>query len=334
MRMEKPVHILLPTDNLAGLYYSQVLPANASHQLSYAAVNHWAYDGFSVLEQYYDAHDAFICLAQVETATNVAITMACQMADIYWLYQLEGSYEIIDPASKLRLLYSSANHYTQVYAPQQRYICRFPAGHHLLFYFVIKPKWLHRQDGRAVEGFEHLLHSQQEQHKGILHNALMPMHGCVYEQLLTLFTLPRMKSLLQEIKIYEHCFNLLDLSQEDLHFSEERITNGSNTLAAIRHFIVQQTLQGGLPPIPAIADFFKINHNTLRKQHREVYGYSLQQYVHRKKMEQATHWLMSEDAPVSEIAYRLDYTDTQSFYKQFLKYYGVSPTTYRLKFKR
>jgi|GEM_PF-916758 len=332
--MKKPVHILLPEESIDGLHYGTRLPRNSAYQLLDTHVHHWQYPDFSLSEQYYDAKDAFICLAELYCQKPVDIGIACR-ADIFWLYQLEGSYDIVDPANDLdTVLRTEPQCYTQVYVPQQSYVCRFPKGHHLLFYFVFQPKWLRRQGVRAMEGFHHLLASQQEQHKEVLHNTLMPIHGRIYQQLLSLFTLPKMKSLLKEIKIYEHCFNLLDLSQEDLHFFGEQEVEGEHVSAAIRRYITQQIPKGALPSIPAIAVFFKIKYSTLRKEHKEIYGYTLQQYVHRKKMELAAHYLVSEDIPISEITYRLNYADTQSFYKQFLKYYGIPPTTYRLRYKK
>lgn len=332
--MKKPVHILLPEEQIEDLHYQTDLPKNTYYTIQDARVRSWQYPDFSLCEQYYDARDAFICLAELNCHTPVDIGIRCEVADIFWLYQLEGSYTILDPTKDLNIvLNTQAQHYTQVYVPQQSYICRFPKGHHLLFYFVIQPKWLQRQGARAMEGFNHLLKKHHEKHAALSHNGLLPINPPVREQLLSLFTLPKMKSMLREIKIYEHCFNLLDLSQEDLHLHGEHIVEGDYHLAVIRAYIAKQIKVSQLPTLEHIATSFKMNIHNLRKQHKKTYGYTLREYIYRKKMELAATLLIQESISITEITYRLDYGSAQSFHKSFYQYYGMSARMYRSRFK-
>jgi AraC-like DNA-binding protein len=329
--MIKPVIIGLPTDNKGHLRYRQRVPATARHSLALAEVNYWQSDKFSLLEQYYDAPDAFICLADIETVEQLEIEIHCQLSDLYWLYQLNGDYSIhMADETRQTMLQTEEAGYTQIYVPEGQYITRFPVGRHQLFYFVIKPNWLQRQGRRAMDGFNHLLDSQRAQRREAQHNQFCPIHDKVYKQLLSLFTLPKVKRFHYDILIYEHCFALLDMSQEDLKKESTLASKENDLLTNIRNYITAQIPKGNLVPVATIAAFFKVNYRSLRRQHYQTYGYSLGEFIQHKRMEQAANFLINTDMPIKEIAYSLGYTVNTSFDQRFKRYYGLSPTSYRL----
>lgn len=329
--MIKPVYIGLPTDNTDHLLYSERVPAAALYHLALAEANYWQSDRFSVLEQYYDAPDAFICLADIHADEPIEVPISCTLSDLYWLYQLNGGYRIhLADETRQIVLQTEETSYTQIYVPQGQYITRFDKGKHQLFYFVIKPNWLQRQGRRAMEGFNHLLDSQRAQRQEAQHNQFCPLHDKVYKLLLSLFTLPKVKRFHYDILIYEHCFSLLDLSQEDLKRNRTSTSKDNDLLTHIRNYITEQIPKGNLVSVADIAAFFKVNYRSLRRQHYQTYGYSLGEFIQHKRMEQAADFLINTDMPIKEIAYFLGYTVNTSFDQRFKRYYGVSPTAYRL----
>jgi len=200
--MQKPVQIHLPTTSSAAMQYHQRVPPTAQQRLRGASVQSWRSATFSVLEQYYDAKDVFICLAEIETKEDISISLTCHLPDLYWLYQLRGSYSIhtaADPHQEI--LHMPTGTYTQVYIPSGRYLTRYSPGKHTLFYFLIKPKWLLRHGKRELSGLETLLDSLQEKLSTAWHNPYLPLHDRITSCLLQLYTLPRMKKLAQEIRL-------------------------------------------------------------------------------------------------------------------------------------
>lgn len=68
----------------------------------------------------------------------------------------------------------------------------------------------------------------------------------------------------------------------------------------------------------------------LFKQHTHR---SLITYLHEYRIKRVSADLLSDDAPVSELAMRLGYSDLRFFYRVFRRYRGCSPTEYRQRFR-
>ncbi|WP_134090082.1 helix-turn-helix domain-containing protein [Olivibacter sp. XZL3] len=330
--MVKPVLIDLPTDKESDILHGERLPATTSQRLALAAINYWQNRQFSVIEQYYDAPDAFICLAEVDSTFPLQLELRFQRSDLYWLYQLQGQHRIhcIDRLAQ-QVLQTKEAHYTQAYIPAGKYTVHFAGGRHQLFYFVIKANWLRRYGRRSMEGFNHLLDSQRAQQQEAQHNQFCPIHEEIHKQLLSLFTLPKVKRFHYDLLIYKHCFALLDLSQEELKRKNASASKNKDPLTSIRNYIKEQIPKGNLISIAAIAAFFKVNYRTLRRQHYQIYGYSLAEFIQQKRMEQAADLLVHTDMPIKEIAHFLGYTVNTSFHQRFKRHYGISPSSYRLR---
>ncbi|MCL4640309.1 MAG: helix-turn-helix transcriptional regulator [Olivibacter sp.] len=330
--MLKAVHIDLPTDNRGHLLHSVRVPATARYRLVLAEVNYWQSDGFSLLEQYYDAPDAFICLVDVDTEIPLEVAISCELSDLYWLYQLHGDYRIhlTDETRKILLQTAEAS-YTQVYVPEGRYIARFDKGKHRLFYFVIKPNWLLRHGKKEWPGFQKLLDNWKEKAISVRQNKQLPISGPIILQLLNFFALPTIKRLAMDLKVYELCFNLLSLSQEDMQSAVTKSTYGYEKVEAIRRAIEQQIQHGQIQTIKQLANHYSISESWLRKIHTEIYGHSLGQYLKQTKLRQAAILLDDIHYSISEIAYLLGYSSLASFTNAFRTFYGITPSAYRSK---
>ena len=62
-------------------------------------------------------------------------------------------------------------------------------------------------------------------------------------------------------------------------------------------------------------------------------GESFKSYVYRKRMEKAANLLITSDHAIEEIINLLGYESRSSFFRNFYKIYGMTPTEYRLKHK-
>ncbi len=58
-------------------------------------------------------------------------------------------------------------------------------------------------------------------------------------------------------------------------------------------------------------------------------GETPRQYIIRKRMERAGHYLLKKELPVTDIAFRVAYGTPSSFCKVFKTYYGISPRRFR-----
>lgn len=73
--------------------------------------------------------------------------------------------------------------------------------------------------------------------------------------------------------------------------------------------------------------FFSVTY--LTKLFHARYGYTIYEYVLKKRMERAKELLENPDIKVLDIAKRLGYADNHYFSKAFRNYYGISPSQYR-----
>ncbi len=80
--------------------------------------------------------------------------------------------------------------------------------------------------------------------------------------------------------------------------------------------------------ISDIAKFMNISTVHLSRTFKEKTGISLNDYLLKKKMEKASHWL-NLDYKVSEIAKSLGYSDPTSFFRAFKSYYGYPPSKHK-----
>jgi AraC-like DNA-binding protein len=58
-------------------------------------------------------------------------------------------------------------------------------------------------------------------------------------------------------------------------------------------------------------------------------GESPKSYVVRQQIQKAAGLLVTTKDPISNIAARCGFEDVSTFYRRFVKIYGVSPTEYR-----
>jgi len=81
--------------------------------------------------------------------------------------------------------------------------------------------------------------------------------------------------------------------------------------------------------VSQVADYFGYNEKYLTTFFKQRAGISLKQYILQVKMERAKADLSETSDPVSQIAFRLGFTDAHNFSNAFHKITGLSPTEYR-----
>jgi AraC-like DNA-binding protein len=81
--------------------------------------------------------------------------------------------------------------------------------------------------------------------------------------------------------------------------------------------------------VDEIADATKVSGRTLLKVFREQPGLSVQEFVLRRRVQEATRLLLSTNLPIKEIAPRVGISDLQYFNKTIRTMTGMSPTRVR-----
>lgn len=81
--------------------------------------------------------------------------------------------------------------------------------------------------------------------------------------------------------------------------------------------------------IPELSGRVRLSQNYLAVRFRKNFGMSIQQYIHSRRMESASHLLQTSTATIKMIGAKVGVPDAQHFNKSFRRYSGVSPSRYR-----
>lgn len=73
------------------------------------------------------------------------------------------------------------------------------------------------------------------------------------------------------------------------------------------------------------------NTNKLQSGFKRLYGQSINQYLHAKRLERARDLLVNSDYNISEIVYKIGLSSKSYFSKIFGEHYGLNPSEYRAK---
>lgn len=99
-----------------------------------------------------------------------------------------------------------------------------------------------------------------------------------------------------------------------------------HTLEALLQFI-ESNLSKSLTTKDLAEQSFTSESN-LHRKFKSTFGFSLQSYIKRRKLETAKQYLMSGEFTVNEVAYSVGYKHPANFTKAFKKIFGHPPTRY------
>lgn len=95
---------------------------------------------------------------------------------------------------------------------------------------------------------------------------------------------------------------------------------------------LRQCIESSMPCQHQLAAEFNLSTSTLKRHFRKVYGKNTFVYYQEKRLAVGRTMLENEHKSISEVAYTLGYTKTNSFSKAFKKYFGFLPR--ELKYSR
>lgn len=101
----------------------------------------------------------------------------------------------------------------------------------------------------------------------------------------------------------------------------------SSVVGEAKKFIDERSF-GNISPY-AVSDHFGCVHNTLTKKFKKEVGCSIQEYILRKRIEEARTTLLTNTESISKIASKVGFDNPSYFSRYFKKIVGCSPTEYK-----
>ncbi|QNL51969.1 helix-turn-helix domain-containing protein [Olivibacter sp. SDN3] len=280
--MKKTVNILF---HISQAKLSHLRPNEATYRLVGSTVDHWMGAGFTVLEQWYDHTDLLLCVAEVNNAQALQIPIRCQPKDLFWLYMLRGKYGLYGARqSKKKLFHISEGSYLLAYMPKGDYVCHFPPGEHVLFYFVFKPSFLFREQddilGQVQTPFIQL-QKQLNQYSG---STLLPIGEESAMQIRHFLRSTHTSYLKRHKAILNLSIDLLLNSITALRQREKQEKSRKQMIESISAYAETAVAAGDILDLHHIAKNYPLAERSLRRLFKVITGQSFWQYVIDRKM--------------------------------------------------
>jgi AraC-like DNA-binding protein len=116
---------------------------------------------------------------------------------------------------------------------------------------------------------------------------------------------------------------------------EERITNPDNVnvVATWANTFIQINYDRSITTAK-IAQAVGYNADYLGRIYRQVYGHTLTEAIHRRRISKACDYLLESNLTIEQIAQKCGYTDPDYFRRVFKRHMQVSPVEYRNEYSR
>lgn len=138
---------------------------------------------------------------------------------------------------------------------------------------------------------------------------------------------PYAASLLMMLMLTEVARSSLPASQE--HEAADK----ANVIAARAHTYIRMNYDQPLSP-GKVAEVVGYNPDYLGRVYRKVYGCTLTEAIHRRRIERAKRYLMDSDMTIEQIALACGFTDPDYFRRIFRRYMQTPPVNYRNLYAR
>lgn len=137
---------------------------------------------------------------------------------------------------------------------------------------------------------------------------------------------------LGNLKIFNHAFQLFTQFTEQLNSREKFETKINITSTDLKTlFKIRKILLDNVPTTPSIetlANEAAMSVSKLQKKFKQVFGKSISQFALREKMRLAKTLLATQNYSVSDVAYKLGYSNVSHFAKAFNNCYQINPSAY------
>lgn len=156
---------------------------------------------------------------------------------------------------------------------------------------------------------------------------ISPENTKILSQLLALNELDDLSPLYFKVKGQELLYNLFLRLQKRECITQTAINSADvNRLFLVRAMVLSDLSKP--PVIATLASSASMSESKLMKLFKQVFGDTIYDYFQKYRMEQAAFFLKQNNISVSEVGYKLGFTNLSHFGRLFERYYGLPPKKY------
>lgn len=156
----------------------------------------------------------------------------------------------------------------------------------------------------------------------------------ILEQIQAIEQLVNSTESIKKLYLYGEAMKLLALFIEAVNKRpENKSVYGIHAADVNNIFKVRKILMDNLSDPPHISDLAKVagmSPTKLQKCFKQIFGKNIIQYALEQKMELSKQMLESKEYSVSEVGYRLGYSNLSHFSKAFFKHFSITPKAFQV----
>jgi len=326
--MKKPVLIHIPDHYKAETAFEENFPSNGAYELTNSKCSYWEHPIFSIIEQYYDYRDAYLCLVEIQARTAIDIPITSILPDLYAVYQLTGGYQIwLHEKSEAPTLQLQKGESLMIYMPPQKYIARVSSGNHLIFYFVVSADFLLREPTSELNAIKEPLEQLRIRGENHTSAATLKIVPSVESSIMHFLSAAKGSYFKRYKMAHNLIINLLLHYNDPFSLKSDMPIGYQDILYNLRLFIEEKIEEGDPISIEDITKKAGLAYTQLEKLFRRSYHQSIWQYVVNTKLNMGEYLLRNSQLKVSQIAYFLNMS-SEHFTRIFKAKYGMSPYDY------
>ena len=130
-------------------------------------------------------------------------------------------------------------------------------------------------------------------------------------------------------KSIELLIELARISSEDTFCANKVLDHQYEMIAPAIKFVSKNTGNGSVVTVTQMAKACAMSESYFRKIFTSTVGLAPKSYIDRSILAYAANELSYTNEPISAIVAALGFEEASTFYRKFMKYYGVSPSEYR-----
>ncbi|EOR95356.1 Transcriptional regulator, AraC family [Arcticibacter svalbardensis MN12-7] len=323
--MKAPVSIEFPKEMQDNASYTRKRPAGFRYRAGFTEAIFIKSLQAEILHQFYSLKLAYLELFECRVHQPITVKFSTAQPDLFLVYILDGRFTFYT-ADEKEIVDTAQGQYYADYTPAGTYSVTLAPGNHAILYIVISPEWLDKTRG-SFPDLQALMDKVITKSKEI---EVLP-HRFIDEHIeMLLFKLEKCHAenkMKLELRIYEIIEQLLSAYNASLKLGGKLLSpEQKNNLRIIRSYLTETITNGKTETINSLAERFEINSRTLRRQHRFIYGISLQHFITQKRMQQAHNMLKNDKMTITLVAEQLGFFSPSAFTRQFIRFFGYPPS--------
>ena len=297
------------------------LPNSCATKLPYAKAEKIVFREGTMYNQYFSHFLFLLELTTIELHADLQAGFINQKKRLFLFTMLKGKMSFFTEDG-FPIIKAEENTCYATYNRKGKFCYHLPKGTHQFFYIIPRTAWLERQYNN-YPSIGKLLNSMNNDHK--LFGQLSPftIDRKMQDLLSLLFSLKETTDytqleigLLKNIKaIINHYQLMLDKKNSNFVYSVQEYINVNYTDVHLNN--------------KTLADHFFTTVITLIRTFKQEFGLTPYNYLVHVRMEHAKALICRTKIAITQIYPLVGYSDFQSFRKQFKKYFGVPPSSFK-----